>query len=430
MNPNLPTEDSIRGSASKVALTIIACIIFLFIFICTVLYFASPNFKSLLHRSVTRLNSEFSSFFHFKNEKTPDPSTITIEEFGSSTDVALISNDTIDQATSTASSTELLESLTKKLIPSPESAWSQIYLDELQMKQADLKLDIRYLKQWQQTGGFTRDLKLNSKGTDVKLMQYLLSIFTPEFSPSLATGTYGPKTKSALAKLQERLKLPATGMFNQETRFFFDSVYFKELCPDALPDQDKSYENVSRRISVPLDYIPGDLIRLPRSIRTAGVMCLSKEPASKLEEMFRGAYEENKSELAVFSAYRSANTQKQLVKFYLETQGPQSLEGVAEGGHSEHQLGTTVDISGKSIGYAGPSQKFGTTKEGKWLKENSYKYGFIMSYPQGKQSETGYIYEPWHFRYIGIDAAQQIHDSGMTIQEFLDQMQNTVSSAY
>jgi D-alanyl-D-alanine carboxypeptidase len=303
--------------------------------------------------------------------------------------------------------------------PSPESQWSSVYLKILGTDFEALDLNIEYTRSWQQTGGFTRDLKQGSRGQDVKLMQYLLHKFNPSFGVKNITGSFGVKTAAALASLQKTLNIKPTGQFNEETRYFFDSVYFKELCPDSDPAQDKSYENVSRRTSVPLDYIPSDLIRLPRTVRTVGVMCLSREPAKRLEEMFIDAALEGHS-LAVFSAYRSAKTQDALKNYYLKSLGKVGLAGVAEAGHSEHQLGTTVDISGKSIRYAGPSQKFATTPEGKWLAEHSYKYGFILSYPQGKQQDTGYIFEPWHFRYVGVDTARDIFEEKLTIQEYFD----------
>jgi D-alanyl-D-alanine carboxypeptidase len=344
-----------------------------------------------------------------------------ITEFGSTSDFVLIDENTLDTSSSSTASTseELLPSTIEGFTPSPESQWASVYLSILDTNFDILDLNIQYVRNWQQTGGFMRDLKEGSKGQDVTLMQYLLHKFEPSFSAKSITGSFGPKTKTALMALQKRLQLKPTGVFNDETRFFFDAVYFKELCPDADPEQDKTYENVGRRISVPLDYIPSDLIRLPRTVRSVGVMCLSKEPAKRLEDMFAAAKTEG-HELAVFSAYRSSKTQKLLTQYYLSSLGKAGLAGVAEAGHSEHQLGTTVDISGKSIGYAGPSQKFGIAPEGKWLENNSYKYGFILSYPQGKQADTGYIYEPWHFRYVGIDTARDIFEEKLTIQEYFN----------
>ncbi len=305
--------------------------------------------------------------------------------------------------------------------PSPESEWAKGYLQMIETTIDDLGIDIEHARQWQQTGGLYRDLTSGSRGADVRLVQYLLAKLSPHtgiaFDSNSVSGTYGPKTKAAIAALQKKLNIKPDGEFTDETRFFFDSLYFKDLCPDANVAQDKSYENVSRRVAVPKDYIPSDLIRLPRTIRTAGVMCLSREPARRLEEMFNAAAREGHS-LAVISAYRSAHTQALLTAFYLRTAGKAGLAGIAEAGHSEHQLGTTVDLSGKSVGYSGPTDRFGTAPEGIWLAENSYKFGFILSYPKGK--DTGYIYEPWHFRYVGVDVAKDIFEEKMTIQEYLD----------
>lgn len=393
-----------------------------------------PDFKNEYIQSYKTVwlksTGAFSKVFNniFSTDKTqkdliPDPEFVSITEFGTTTEVALIVED--PNASTTASTSEdYIPTPLDEFVVSPESAWASVYLTQLGLKQEDLKLDIRYLREWQQTGGFNKDLSQGNKGADVKMMQYLLFIFDPQFKLSFVNGTFGPQTKSALARLQQKLNIKPTGIFENDTRFFFDSVFYKELCPDANPDQDKSFENVSRRVSVPLDYIPSDLLRVPRTVRSIGVMCLSKEPANRLENMFQDAAAEG-HELAVFSAYRSANTQRLLTAYYLKTLGQAGLQGVAESGHSEHQLGTTVDISGKSIKYAGPSQAFGDTKEGKWLQENSYKYGFIMSYPKGRQQDTGYIYEPWHFRYVGVDIAKDIFEEGLTIQEYFNLVNGT-----
>lgn len=379
------------------------------------------SYKFMAHAAWIRAQDVLNLNRENKIDTTNDPDFAVITEFGTTTEVVVILEPEAISIVEPIASTseEYLATELEGFKPSPESVWASLYLNTLNMKQNDLKLDIRYVKEWQTSGGLARDLTLNSKGADVRLVQYLLAIFDPAFKLSFVTGTYGPQTKAAIARFQQKVNIKPTGVFSEETRFFFDSVYFKELCPDADPEQDKSFENVSRRISVPLDYIPSDLIRLPRSIRSIGVMCLSKEPSKRLGEMFADARNEG-HELAVFSAYRSSNTQRLLTTYYLKTMGKAGLAGVAESGHSEHQLGTTIDISGKSIQYAGPSSLFGAAKEGEWLQANSYKYGFIMSYPQGKQGETGYIYEPWHFRYVGVDIAKDIRDEGLTIQQYFD----------
>lgn len=90
---------------------------------------------------------------------------------------------------------------------------------------------------------------------------------------------------------------------------------------------------------------------------------------------------------------------------------------VAYPGTSEHNLGLAVDIV--SLGYQLLDNKQATTAEVRWLVENCADYGFILRYPQGKESITGIIYEPWHFRYVGVTAAQEIMDSGMCLEEYL-----------
>ena len=77
----------------------------------------------------------------------------------------------------------------------------------------------------------------------------------------------------------------------------------------------------------------------------------------------------------------------------------------------DHQTGLAVDINGCD-------DNFGNTKEGKWLVDNSYKYGFILRYPKGKEYITGYQYEPWHFRYVGVDVATQIYELDITFEEY------------
>ena len=96
-----------------------------------------------------------------------------------------------------------------------------------------------------------------------------------------------------------------------------------------------------------------------------------------------------------------------------------ALKESARAGHSEHQLGTSLDFRS----YGGPAPwdvtDWATTKAGKWMKANAWKYGFIMSYPKGKTSVTCYMYEPWHYRYVGRDRAIWVRDSGKTLREFI-----------
>ena len=85
----------------------------------------------------------------------------------------------------------------------------------------------------------------------------------------------------------------------------------------------------------------------------------------------------------------------------------------ARPGHSEHQTGLAFDLNSLD-------QSFGQTKEGKWIAANSWKYGFILRYPQDKEAQTGYMYEPWHVRYLGKDVAKKVYDSGLCLEEYLN----------
>lgn len=118
--------------------------------------------------------------------------------------------------------------------------------------------------------------------------------------------------------------------------------------------------------------------------------------------------------LKVISGYRSYNTQKTLYNNYVKRDGKTEADRYsARAGHSEHQTGLAADINSLN-------QNFINTKEGKWLNENCYKYGFIIRYPNGKDNITGYMYEPWHIRYVGNDISAKLYNGGnwITLEEY------------
>ena len=114
------------------------------------------------------------------------------------------------------------------------------------------------------------------------------------------------------------------------------------------------------------------------------------------------------------SAYRSYNTQKYLYNRYVDRDGVSKADTYsARPGHSEHQTGLATDIN-----TASSSKHFENTKEYAWLISNSYKYGFILRYPKGKEYITGYKYEPWHYRYVGKEVATYIYQNDITYEEY------------
>ena len=119
------------------------------------------------------------------------------------------------------------------------------------------------------------------------------------------------------------------------------------------------------------------------------------------------------------SAYRPYSFQKQLYEQYIKEDGKRKAEQYsAKPGYSEHQSGLTADVSSPSVNYS-LSQAYGSTEEGKWLAKNAHKYGFIIRYPKGKEDITGYEYEPCHIRYVGKEAAREIYEQKITLEEYL-----------
>lgn len=123
--------------------------------------------------------------------------------------------------------------------------------------------------------------------------------------------------------------------------------------------------------------------------------------------------------LTAFSTFRSYNRQKELYTSYVNRHGAAEANRFsAKPGHSEHQTGLAFDFGGSDQS-KWLKESFASTKEGKWLAANAHSYGFILRYPKGKEAITGYMYEPWHFRYLGSDLAGQVKKSGKTLEEYL-----------
>lgn len=162
-------------------------------------------------------------------------------------------------------------------------------------------------------------------------------------------------------------------------------------------------------------YVDGILIAnktygLPSSYNPGG---LTAETSSAFSKMQKAAWQDGIS-LWVCSGFRSYSYQNTLYNNYAARDGRQAADTYsARAGYSEHQTGLAIDVNNASSSFAG-------TKEAKWLEKNCAKYGFIIRYPQNKQDITGYKYEPWHVRYVGVPLAQEITDSGLCLEEYLN----------
>lgn len=179
---------------------------------------------------------------------------------------------------------------------------------------------------------------------------------------------------------------------------------------------------VNKFWALPDGYRPPDLIRpnVPFSFgnENSDRSKLRQEAAESLEMMFAGALSEG-IELYARSGFRSFETQESIFKNEIATFGyERAVLYVARPGTSEHQTGLTMDITAKSVGLE-LVESFENTAEGKWLAANAHHYGFILRYPKGKTNITGYAFEPWHFRYVGVDVATDIFNRGITLEEYM-----------
>ena len=140
---------------------------------------------------------------------------------------------------------------------------------------------------------------------------------------------------------------------------------------------------------------------------------LSIDAKKAYDELCLASLKENIN-LGVSSSYRSHQDQVDIYNTYLNTYGKNYVKKyVSYPGYSEHETGLAIDV--KSLN----SDIFANSKEFKWMKDNSYKYGFILRYPEGKEHLTGYNYESWHYRYVGKKIAKYIYENEITFEEYI-----------
>ncbi len=179
----------------------------------------------------------------------------------------------------------------------------------------------------------------------------------------------------------------------------------------AIPDKniDDTLFLVNRSQLICESYVP--------EIRKTNLPGMSQsmryDAAEALEILFEAAKQDG-IRLSTVSGYRSYSKQNTIYERKVASAGVEVADAyVALPGSSEHQLGLAMDVS--KTNSSSLSSKFGTTAEGKWVAENAYKYGFIIRYPEGMEEITGYSYEPWHLRYIGIEYAKEVYESGLPL---------------
>lgn len=166
----------------------------------------------------------------------------------------------------------------------------------------------------------------------------------------------------------------------------------------------------------PLQYVPGDL-RQPGLPLAGGNTLMRTEAASALERLAADSNAATGRTMTLVSAFRTYEYQRDLYNQYVRANGQAAADRFsARPGYSEHQLGLAVDI-GESGSGCGLGQCFGGTRTSQWVAQNAWRYGFVVRYPDGAESITGYMYEPWHLRYVGVELSSHMQRSGVNTLE-------------
>ena len=174
------------------------------------------------------------------------------------------------------------------------------------------------------------------------------------------------------------------------------------------------YTLVNKYNHLDANYVPSDLVQVDRRFthNTTKVVKVANDNYVKLAEagLDAGVH------FLATTCYRDYNFQSILYYNYVSQDGVEAADTYsARPGSSEHQLGYSLDLTNTS--YV-DFDNFVYTEEYKWLKDNAHKYGFILRYPEGKEYITGYIFEPWHIRYVGVDIATYIYENNITYEEY------------
>ena len=185
-------------------------------------------------------------------------------------------------------------------------------------------------------------------------------------------------------------------------------------------DQTKRFlRRADKGMALPNGYEP-EVVKLPLEYILQGwtEQYLIPEAANAAMELIDAAQKEG-HDVVIRSSYRSFQEQEWTFAYWVKEVGlEQAKRESAVPGHSEHQLGQAIDLTSTSVNWE-LKQEFGSTPEGVWIDQNLHKFGFALSYPPAKEEITGYIYEPWHLRYVGKACSTEWYESEKTLIEVL-----------
>lgn len=226
-------------------------------------------------------------------------------------------------------------------------------------------------------------------------------------------GSFGAGSKRSLREFKRLSGLGDNDIFDRATEH--------ELWRIRREKSAKYFDTVDVLVNkehfIPKEYSPKTAVANVKSFKKILVSEIIK---SDLEKMFSDAKAAGHN-LVILSGYRSYDYQRTLFLNSLNKKGfEQAEKEVAIPGESEHQTGLAVDLSSSDYNY-NLGKGFESTNAFKWLNENCWKYGFILRYLDGKTDVTGYIYEPWHYRYLGdMEKAKYIMENNLTYEEYLE----------
>ena len=258
------------------------------------------------------------------------------------------------------------------------------------------------------------------------------SIATPQAEPSSATAVPLPAATPSVAVGPERIVGHA--LLDRPPQPAMAPSYRPDLVADHCVDRDLPAPAVGdaamvlldRSYALAADDVPDDLVAASAAglAGSSGLQLVRAVLVDDLAEM-AAAWEAAGLTITIESAYRSYADQAATFDIWAARLGyADALGRAARPGHSEHQLGTALDLT--SPGWSG---RFGDwaveSPEGSWMAAHGWEYGFVMSYPAGSEERTCFSYEPWHYRWIGRDAAAEHHESGVDLRRFLERYVGT-----
>lgn len=250
---------------------------------------------------------------------------------------------------------------------------------------------------------------------DENLKRPLILISTIILVIALITTIYIKKTSNKTVPQEDDYE-------EVEKNLLKGTTYVDDEGRNIIKDPNDILVLVNKERYLPEDYIPSDLvipnIKFPFE-EDVEKKYLREEAAKHLEDLFKDAKDDGLNLFGI-SGYRSYSRQKNIFNNKVANSSLEEAKKlVANPGQSEHQTGLAIDVSSHEMNFL-LEEEFEDTKEGQWIKENSHKYGFIVRYPKDKVHITKYDYEPWHIRFIGIDAATEIYNNNLTLEEFLN----------